>query len=82
MIRWLHINLTVYHQYPTLAILTRNHLGIDALLDLETTKCWFSFKAQSPKMQHMHQSLSRRWVMIYPKHIKLLFIEVTFHQKN
>ena len=34
MIWRLHINLTVYHQYPTLAILAHKHLGIDALLEL------------------------------------------------
>ena len=82
MILRLHINLKVYHQYPTLDILAHMHLGIDALLELEMTKFWFSFKAQPPKMQHMHQSLSRRWVRIYPKQIKLLFVEGTFNQKN
>ena len=35
MIWWLHINLTVYIKYPTLAILGHNHLVIDALLELE-----------------------------------------------
>ena len=72
MIWWLHINLTVYHQYPTMAILAHKHLGIDALLELEMTKSWFSFQAQPPKMQHMHQSLSRCWARIYPKEIKMI----------
>ena len=72
MIWRLHINITVYHQYPTLAILAHKHLGIDALLELEMTKFWFSFKAQPPKMQHMHQSLNRCWARIYPKEIKII----------
>ena len=49
MIWRLHINITVYHQYPTLAILAHQHLGVDALLELEMTKFWFSFKAQPPQ---------------------------------
>ena len=71
--------LTVYHQYPTMAILAHKHMGIHDLLELEMTKCLFSFKPQPHKIQHMHQSLSRRWVRIYPKQLKLLFIEGTFH---
>ena len=31
----LQINLTVYHYYPPLAILTHKHLVIDDLLELE-----------------------------------------------
>ena len=81
MIWRLHINLKVYNQYPTMAILAHKHLVIDALLELEMTKYWFSIKAQSPKMQHMHQSLSRYRVSIYPKQIILLFVEGIFNQK-
>ena len=32
MIWRLHINVTVYQQYPTLAILAHKHLGIDATI--------------------------------------------------
>ena len=82
MIWGLHIIITVYNQYPTLAFWAHQNFSNNALLELETTKFWFSFKAPPPKMQHMHQSLSRCWVRIYPKQIILLFFEVTFQQNN
>ena len=82
MIRWLHIILTVYIKYPTLAFLVWKHLGIDALLELEMTNVLFSFKAQFPKMQYMYQSFSRFWVRICTKQIILLFVKGTFNQKN
>ena len=35
------MNLTVYSQYLTLAILENTHLGIDVLLEVEMTKFGF-----------------------------------------
>ena len=51
VIWWLQINLTVYHQYPPVAILTHKYLGVCALLELELemTKIYFSFKAKPPE---------------------------------
>ena len=82
MIWWLHINLTVYNQYPTLEILGHNHLVIDALLELEMTKCWFSFKAQFPRIKRINQSVSRCWGRIYAKQIILMFIKGIFNQEH
>ena len=82
MIWWLHINFTVYNQYPTLAILAHKNLEIDALLGLEMTITWFSFKTQLLEIKHIYQSLSRCWVTIYPKQIILLFVEGTFTRKT
>ena len=35
MIWRLHINLTIYHQYPTLTIIDHKHLGIDETITPE-----------------------------------------------
>ena len=82
MILRLHINLTVYNQYPTLEILGHNHLLIDALLELEMTKCWFSFQAQFPRIKSINQSVSRCWGRIYAKQIILMFIKGIFNQEH
>ena len=67
MIRQLRIDITVYHYYPFLAILVHNHLSIDALLESEMRKQYFSYSAQPPQIQNMIHSLSICWVSLYSK---------------
>ena len=83
MIWRLYLNLTVYHQYPTLAILAHKHLGIDALLELERTKLLVFIQGTTPQnTEYASESQSVDVGGGYTQNRFLFFVEGTFHQKT